>query len=235
MKIAWLVLPAILVTTAVIADEPARKVHIVLVGDSTVTDTAGWGGAFIKHLGPSAEGVNLARGGRSSKSFRDEGTWKKAIEQKPDYVLIQFGHNDQPGKGPERETDPATTYRDFLRQYVDEARAIGTKPILITSVVRRTFNAEGKIESSLVPYANAVKAVAAEKNVPVIDLHQRSLELMNQLGPAEAEKFGPPHPTRPGKFDGTHFNEMGAERTAELVISELVKVEPAAKAWFPPR
>src|SRR5206468_1588266 len=82
------------------------RVRIVLVGDSTVTDRGGWGSGFAKLLGPDAECVNLARSGRSSKSFIHEGHWKKALEQKPDYVLIQFGHNDMPGKGPQRETDP---------------------------------------------------------------------------------------------------------------------------------
>lgn len=69
--------------------------------------------------------VNLARNGRSSKSFRDEGTWAKVLLEKPDYVLIQFGHNDQSGKGAERETDPATSYRANMEHFIKEVRAAG--------------------------------------------------------------------------------------------------------------
>jgi len=230
-----LLLATNLLATNAIADDEASKVRIVLAGDSTVTDKAGWGAAFAERLAPGFECVNLARGGQSTKSFHDGGWWKKALEQKPAYVLIQFGHNDQPGKGPERETDPATTYRDYLRKFVDEARAAGAKPILVTSVVRRNFTAEGKLESSLAPYADAVKAVAKEKQVPLVDLHQRSLELMNKIGPKAAEEFSPPHPTLPGKLDGTHLNAKGAASTTQLVIEELLTVEPSSKTWFKPQ
>src|SRR4051812_44690800 len=83
--------------------QPA-KVRIALAGDSTVNDKTGWGIGFAKAMNDQAEVTNFAKGGRSSKSFIDEGHWQKVLDAKPDYVLIQFGHNDQPGKGPERET-----------------------------------------------------------------------------------------------------------------------------------
>src|ERR1043166_5075327 len=110
-----------------------KKIRIALVGDSTVTDEKGWGPGFKKHLKPEAECINWAKSGRSSKSYVNEGWWTKALAEKSDYVLIQFGHNDMPGKGPERETDPGTTYLEFMGRYVDEARAAGAKPILVTS------------------------------------------------------------------------------------------------------
>lgn len=97
------------------AAEPAR-VRIVLVGDSTVTDKGGWGGAFASLLKAPAMCVNLARSGSSSKSYYDQGHCQRALAQKRDYVLIQFGHNDQPGKGPQRETEPKTTYRTYLKK-----------------------------------------------------------------------------------------------------------------------
>src|SRR4051794_19422458 len=100
------------------AAEPPAKVRIVLVGDSTVTDQAGWGAAFARLLGPEAECINQARSGSSTKSCLNQGDWKKALAHKPDYVLIQFGHNDMPGKGPERETDPKTTYPANLARFV---------------------------------------------------------------------------------------------------------------------
>src|SRR5438105_6577179 len=102
-------------------DRPPIK--IVLVGDSTVDDQGGWGPGFRVAFGPEVQVINLALNGRSSKSFRDEGAWAPAIAAKPDYILIQFGHNDVPGKGPDRETDPKTTYHDNMARYIDEARA----------------------------------------------------------------------------------------------------------------
>src|ERR1700712_3205846 len=98
---------------------------IVLVGDSTVNDQGGWGTGFRASFGSNVQVVNLALNGRSSKSFLDEGAWAPALAAKPDYILIQFGHNDGPGKGADRETTPETTYRENILRYVDEARAIG--------------------------------------------------------------------------------------------------------------
>ena len=133
----------VVMTTQAKADEPAKaadKIKIVLVGDSTVATKSGWGNGFIARLTDAAQGINRAVSGRSSKSFRDEGHWEKALAFKPDYVLIQFGHNDMPGKGPTRETDPKTTFPENLARYVDEARAQNAKPILVTSLTRRTFD-----------------------------------------------------------------------------------------------
>src|ERR671912_141221 len=139
-----------------IADEtPPAKVKIALAGDSTVTKQSGWGVGFARRCGPGVECVNIARGGRSSKSYRDEGGWKQVIDARPAHVLIQFGHNDQPGKGPERETDPKTTFRENLTRYVREARAAGAAPVLVTSMERRNFDANGKIVPSLTAYADA--------------------------------------------------------------------------------
>jgi lysophospholipase L1-like esterase len=210
------------------------KIKIVLVGDSTVANGSGWGSAFIGLLNANAQGVNCAKGGRSSKSFIAEGAWEKSLAEKPDYVLIQFGHNDMPGKGPERETDPKTTYSQFMGQYVDEARAIGAKPILVTSLTRRTFGDDGKIHSTLAPYAEAVVRLAAEKNVPLIDLHAQSIALHNRLGPKESEKFDMPRKEEK-KGDGpdkTHLSHDGAKIIGKLVADELQKVEPSLVPYF---
>src|SRR2546422_251908 len=118
---AILLVLAAVVPAAALPASAAMK--ILLVGDSTVNDEGGWGVGFHAALWPDIDVVNLARNGRSSKSFRDEGAWAKALAEKPNYVLIQFGHNDCPGKGPERETDPATMYRANMIRYVDEALA----------------------------------------------------------------------------------------------------------------
>ncbi len=122
----------------------ARDVQVILVGDSTVAPKSGWGDAFAKLFAKGVRCENMALGGRSSKSYRDEGHWKRVIEAKPQWILIQFGHNDQPGKGPKRETDAKTTFRKNLAQYVSEAQTIGAKPVLITSLTRRNFTPTGR-------------------------------------------------------------------------------------------
>jgi len=106
------------------AQAPPQPIRVVLVGDSTVTDDSGWGAGFRRLVSGAVEVVNMAANGRSSKSFIDEGRWTEALAKRGQYYLIQFGHNDEPGKGPERETDPKTTYRVNMARYVDEARAI---------------------------------------------------------------------------------------------------------------
>jgi lysophospholipase L1-like esterase len=214
--------------SAALAAAPAR-VRIVLVGDSTVAEKSGWGPGFARQVGPDAECLNMALGGRSSKSYADEGHWKKVLAARPDYVLIQFGHNDQPGKGPARETDPRTTYRDNMARYVDEARAIGARPILVTSLTRRQFTPGGKIRSDLGPYADAVKALAAEKKVPLVDLHDRSIALLEKLGPDASAEFNP-QVTAAGKApsaDRTHLTDRGSDVFGQVVADELKKVEPA--------
>lgn len=208
------------------ASAAEHKLRIVLVGDSTVAEKSGWGTAFIKLCGPDVECLNAARGGQSTKSFLDKGNWQKALALKPDWVLIQFGHNDQPGKGPERETDPETTYRANLIRYVEEARAAGAKPVLVTSLVRRTFQPDKQhLRVDLEPYVAAMKKVAQEKQVPLVDLHARSHELIEKLGP-EGVKEMEPEGKEPGTHDGTHLNERGGEIIAPLVADELRKVAP---------
>ena len=114
---------------------PQTPVKIVLVGDSTVTDNAGWGLGFKQFLTPGAECINVSQGGRSSESFRREGRWTNALALHGDYYLIQFGHNNEPGK-PGRSTDMATFVSNMV-SYVEEARASGATPVLVTPLTRR--------------------------------------------------------------------------------------------------
>jgi pectinesterase len=110
-----------------------------------------------------------------------KGSGSKALEGRGRYYLIQFGHNDEPGKGPERETirKPLPFVHDEVRGRI---RAIGATPILVTSLVRRIYNTNGTIKTTQTPYVEAVRALAAEKHVPLIDLHAISL--------ADAENAG---------------------------------------------
>lgn len=195
--------------------------RIVLAGDSTVTDTEGWGLGFASAMGEGYEVINLAQGGGSSKSFRDEGHWQKCLDAKGDWLLIQFGHNDCPGKGPERETNPNTTYRENLSRYIDEARAAGSRPVLITPLARRIWSATGRIEPDVLSlYAHAVWNVAGDKNVPLIDLFRRSIEVYDRDGEA-AWKARAPKPE-----DATHLNPAGATIIGRIVADEFRRLLP---------
>ena len=168
-----------------------KSLKIVLVGDSTMAVKSGWGAAFCgDHLSSFVACVNLARGGRSSGSYRAEGSWALALKEigsggfAETYVLIQFGHNDQPGK-PGRSTDLATEFPANMKRYVEEVRAAGGMPVLVTPLTRRQFK-DGKLIDDLGPWADAVKAVAAQTNTPLIDLHAKSMVAVQALGPVEA-------------------------------------------------
>lgn len=206
------------------AFSPDAKVKIALVGDSTVTEHAGWGIGFQIALSDGAEAVNIAKGGRSSLSYRTEGWWEKALALEPDYMLIQFGHNDQPGKGPERETDPATTFPQNLARYIDEARAAGIKPILVTSLSRRDWKEDGKIHSSLLPWVEATRRVAKQMDVPLIDLFDRSVEVYYSLGREGTRLISVVR--EDGTIDNTHLNSAGSECFGTMVADDLKRAVP---------
>lgn len=217
MKAALLLL---LLAATAFAQTPLR---LVICGDSTVAEYAapanqrGWGQYIQDYYKDSVRVFNLAKGGRSTKTFLNEGLWAKALALKPDIVLIQFGHNDSHDPKNPEATNAATDYSDYLRQFIDEARAAGATPILITPVQRRS-----KVDS-LLPYTEAMKKVAAEKHAPLLDLHASSGALYRELGPdgvAKLEAKGPDH---------THFSEEGARAIAALVMKELPALDPRLK------
>ena len=181
--------------------KPVTAKKIVLVGDSTTQVNSGWGGVFCAtHVSAFTACVNLARGGRSTYSYRAEGSWQNALNEMvtpgytPTYVLIQFGHNDQPGK-PGRSTNLETEFPANLRLYVQEAREAGAVPVLLTPLTRRDF-VGGKLNDNLGPWAEKVRQVAAAMKVPLIDLYARSQAAVQGLGPVEAMRLAeiPPPP-----------------------------------------
>ena len=214
--------------TAVVPLDPRAQasppIRIVLVGDSTVTDDSGWGSGVKQLVTADVEVINTAANGRSSKSFIDEGRWTEALAKRGQYYLIQFGHNDEPGKGPERETDPKTTYRANMTRYVDDVRAIGAKPILVTSLVRRLYKEDGTIRTTQTPYVEVVRALAAEKQVPLIDLHAISLADAENAGDDVWADLSPRDDK--GQVDRTHLNAKGSEVVGRMVIDALRPVVP---------
>jgi lysophospholipase L1-like esterase len=200
-------------------------VRIVLAGDSTVNTGGGWGTGFCALLTQNVECINQARNGRSSKSYYDEGLWKQALAQHPNYILIQFGHNDMPGKGPARETDPETTYAANMRRYIQEARTASAQPVIVTSLSRRSYK-DGKLVLDLKAYADAAKRVAAEEGVPVIDLNKESVAVLEKMTQEQADEFdAPAHPDAVAKGpDRTHLNAQGGAFFGRIVADDLAKV-----------
>jgi lysophospholipase L1-like esterase len=231
-------LASLIITSAMVvsvdanASQTSPTICIAVCGDSTVASYPegdpnklgrGWGQMLARHFQDNVRIVNLASGGQSSKSFLDQkAKFQAAMDLKPQFVFIQFGHNDGPGKGPARETDPNTTYSDNLRMMIGKAHAIGAECILVTPMERRGFDKNGKVSTSLLgPYAAAMKRVGREKDVFVIDLHDKSVEIYEKMGKAAAQKEFSPD----GK-DGTHFNAGGAKLWADIICQELAKAGP---------
>ena len=205
-------------------------VKIVLVGDSTVNAEGGWGKGFCAIMTPNVTCVNEALNGRSSKSFIDEGAWKKALEDRGDYYLIQFGHNDMKGKGPERETDPETTYAANIRRYIRDARAIRAVPIVVTSLSRRNYK-DSELVQDLKDYSAAAKRVAMEENVTVIDLNAMSVKLLEGMTQAQADEFNATgHEDQRAEnkksiVDRTHLNPKGQALFGRMVADTLVRTQ----------
>lgn len=173
---------------------PIRADKIILIGDSTTAVRSGWGSSFCAHhVNSFVACLNLARGGRSSHSYRAEGSWDIALAEMKTgaydrtWVLVQLGHNDQPGK-PGRSTDLAIEFPANLRRYVEEIRATGARPVLVTPLTRRVFK-DGRLDDDLEPWAGAIRKISKEMEVPLVDLHARSVAAVQALGPVQSMRF----------------------------------------------
>lgn len=238
-----------------------KPVKVYLIGDSTVADytledgymqkkypITGWGQVFQQFLAKdslkkltnliksdSALVIDKAKGGRSTRTFFEEGRWKDVLStlDKNDLVLIQFGHNDAAKDKPERYVAIAG-YKEFLRMYVKETRAKGALPILITPVTRNYPWKDGKLGSAHGEYPQAVKDVAKELNVPIIDLTSLSADFFTTKGNEFVSKHyfmnldsGKYEAYPKGQKDNTHFQPEGAKEVAGLVYEELKKINGA--------
>jgi lysophospholipase L1-like esterase len=215
---------------------PAKKnITIWLIGDSTMSKKeiraypeTGWGMPFSNFWDSTVTIENRAVNGRSTKSFLAENRWQPVVDklQEGDYVFIQFGHNDESKEKGERYTTPEE-FRQNLLKYVTEAKARKAIPVLFTPVARKKFDENGKVKESHGVYPQMVKEVAAENNVLLIDLNEKSKLLYEQYGPETAKllfNYLEPgeHPNYPdGKQDDTHFSELGARKIAELILKEI--------------
>jgi len=210
--------------TTEIEEEQPSPGRVLLLGDSTVADLAagrgiyGWG-QFFRELFPTANIRNLAVSGASTKSFMALPQYREACEALADYWLIQFGHNDMKDQDPNRFTDPETTYAGNLRAMIAAARHQGAAPILVTSPHRLSFDDAGMLTEELLPYVNAMKAVAAEQGIAVIDLHALTGGVFQGLAKERALWI-----TATEKGDFTHFTALGARFVGILVAQEFEKI-----------
>jgi len=213
---------------------PPKKITVWLIGDSTMANKeikaypeTGWGMPFTYFFDSSVVVDNRAKNGRSTQSFIDEKLWQPVVDNlsEGDYVLVQFGHNDEV---PTKKT--YTTEQQFknnLIRYVKETRAKKAIPVLITPVARRKFDSTGHIVGTHEVYSEIVRVVAKQLNVPLIDLDKKSQALLQQFGPETSKLLynhlqPGEHPNYPdGKADDTHFNELGARKMAELVLEGM--------------
>ena len=215
-----------LATAAAAPPPPSR---IVIASDSTAAPyessrypQMGWGMLLPCSLKPGVEVVNLARGGRSTKTFQEEGLWASLLAnlRAGDTVLIQFGHNDEDLSKPQRHTDADGEFAANLRRMVMDVRGKQAQPVLMTPVARVEF-AGGHIKETHGAYAAAIKRVAADTGTPLIDLDARSMAYLDRLGEKAATARYLMTPLPQGGLDTTHLNELGARATAAIVAREL--------------
>ncbi|WP_030246955.1 rhamnogalacturonan acetylesterase [Streptomyces sp. NRRL S-455] len=206
-----------------------RSRTLYIAGDSTAAQKyanaapeTGWGMALPFLLRKGLTVSNHAVNGRSSKSFVDEGRLDAILGViKPgDVLLIQFAHNDEKAEDPTRYTEPWSTYQAHLRMYVEGARARGARPVLATAVERRRFDAGGKAVPTHGEYPAAMRALAAEERVALLDVQALSLALWQELGVEETKRY---FNWTASEQDNTHFSPPGAIAVARLVARELLR------------
>lgn len=229
-----LILPIALLVLGFIVPEK-KKITIFMAGDSTMSikekkafPETGWGMPFANFWDSSVTIVNRAKNGRSTKTFISEGLWKSIYDEakEGDYVIIQFGHNDEAVEKKERYATP-DTFKMNLVKFIRETREKKATPILFTPVSRRKFDSTGTALPTHKIYTELVKEVAQQENVLFFDLDTKSRDLYQQYGPETTKLFfvqlkpgeNPNYPE--GREDNTHFNELGARLIAQMVLKEL--------------
>jgi lysophospholipase L1-like esterase len=211
---------------------PVDVPTLYLAGDSTVTDqpmapNASWGQWLPVFFSADIAVANHAESGETLKSFVSEQRFDKLLARARagDWVMIQFGHNDQKTQWPQTYAEAATTYRAWLRTYLAEIRRRGATPLLVTSPERRNFDEAGRIVPTLGDYPDAMRAVAREERVALLDLNAMSARFYEALGPQVA-----PRAFADGGRDKTHSNEYGARQLARCIVEALRAADPALTA-----
>ena len=220
------------------ADAPKIEPYkVILVGDSTMAPMSGWGSMFCAHhVKSSVACLNLGRGGRSTRSYRQEGSWDVAVAEarvpgyKRTYVLIQFGHNDQ-SKVPERWTDLQSEFPANLRRFIQEVRAAGAEPVLLTPLIRREFKG-GKLNDTLEPWAATIRSVAGELKAPLVDLHARSMAAVQRLGPEGSMALAQVEPNEQERAAARAGTTMKARPAEEARLPDVPTSADGPRAQF---
>ncbi len=253
---------SLMVSTLVMA-EP-ETVNIILAGDSTVAayssksrPLAGWGEFLPFCFDDNVKVINHATGGASTRTFRTWRRWDRVIRsaKKGDYIFIQFGHNNEKAHRVKKYTDPDTTYQENLKRYIKEAQAVGATPVLVTPPVRLIYGDNGMLKESHVQdlwhapegtrktsttYTDAMRQVAKETGVALLDLNKVSKEKIEAMSSKEeAEQYylfvKPGDKNYPdGKKDVTHFSLKGAALMAECIAEELRRINSPLTAKLKP-
>ncbi len=228
-----LALPLMFTGIVLAQDAPRKKlVRILIIGDATVCNHPpgsiqhGWGEMIGIGFEDNVRIRNIAGLAVSTKSILTDDVFRKAFDEKFDFVLIQLGHYDSLGPTYPASTEPFGSYKANLREIVDACKTAGTQPILITPMHRRRFYRD-RLSEELKPYAYAMRAVGREKKVPVVDLYSSSGDLMERIGEiGSADLFSK-------EGDADTFSEKGARIMAALVLEGLRKVSPKLAAVIP--
>lgn len=213
---------------------PATARDIFIVGDSTASvygperyPRMGWGQVLGSYYDSGVKVIDLAQSGRSARSFISEGFFADLESQlgANDVLLIQFAHNDQKTHSPERYAAADSTFKEYLGKYISLAREKDAQAIMLTPVVRRKFE-EGKLIPTHGEYPAAIRELATESGVPMIDITRFSEQFVAGLG-EQASKDIYLHLTTDGKIieDNTHFSERGAYAMAAMVARELDRLQ----------
>lgn len=219
-------------------------ITVFLAGNSTVVDQAyepwaAWGQMFPFFFQPDQIAIaNHAESGESLLAFKREGRLEKILSlmKRGDYLFIEFTHNDQkPGNN---YLEAFKSYKDELKHYIQQAKSKGGVPVLVTSMYRRNFDSDGKLVNTLGDYPEAMRQVASEENVALIDLNAMSKTLFEAMGPEYSKKAFVHFPA--GTFEGqneafadnTHFSTYGAYELANCVVEGLVKTDLDLKYYL---
>ncbi|MBB5212403.1 rhamnogalacturonan acetylesterase [Microbulbifer hydrolyticus] len=232
----WAAASALAVAGGAVAAD--NETTIFMAGDSTMAikevkdyPETGWGVPFAVFFEDGIKVENRAMNGRSTRTFIEEGRWKGIMDElkKDDYVIIQFGHNDESESKKDRYTTPEQ-YKANLSRFISDVREAGAEPILMSPITRRYFDGENTIEHTH-PYAPLVREVASSEKVEFIDMEVVTREYFQAMGERDSAlrfmHIAPGmHPNYPvGVRDDTHLNHMGAREVAQLVLAELRKRE----------
>lgn len=223
------------------ANKPLEKpVFDSIAGDTIFAPfmERGWGQLLPEFFSDNIIVRNYAQNGRSSRTFIEQGWWDSITSNvKPnDYVVIQFGHNDEAANKPDRYTPPADYVKNLTR-FVDDIQAKGANPIICTSVVRRKFDENENFLDSHGDYINMARQVAKDKNIPLIDMYEKSKKALISIGKKNSIQLflhvekgeSPIFPE--GRVDNTHFREKGALLMDSLFMEGLKEqnIEPLLK------